>query len=262
MTPMPTQAERMRRRIALAISLLLNAAFSVVVDLAMRPQPRDFPSRSQPIQVRLIEIAESPPAPAFEPPAQPLVLLPPPTAPIRRAPRVHAITSREPVATTARVEAPPSPPPSAPPPLRLVGTDGRILLPDSMTASPSASVATTDEPPLRDAFARRNPVPYTPTRFDKYFPPVEETLGGEIVRKTTVTRTFLTPWGTQITCSASLLMFGMGGCGWGYAPQLSADEMHAMHADPPLPPPSLLPHPPESPPPASPVPNAKFSIVH
>jgi hypothetical protein len=258
MTPTSTPAERTRRRIALAISLLLNAGFIVIADLAMRPQSRDFPPRTQPIEVRLIELAAPPQAPAFEPPSQPLVLLPTPTPPPRRAAPPRAIVSfAQPAEATPRVD---TQAPSEAQPLRLVDRDGRILLPDA-AASPMASSRSlqASDAPLRDAFARRNPVPYTPTRFDKYFPPVDETLGGEIVRKTTITHTFLTPWGTQITCTT--MFFVIGGCGWGYAPQLSADEMHAMHADPPLPPSSLLPHPPETPPPPSPVPNAKFSIV-
>lgn len=62
---------------------------------------------------------------------------------------------------------------------------------------------------------------------------MRETLGGEVIRKTTLTGTWRTPWGTVVECKASLILIGIGVCTWGPAPQMTVEEMKAMHADPP-----------------------------
>jgi len=217
---------RRRRRIALAVSLLLNLMFVVALHFGTRPHGRLPPPRASALQVRLIAPLAAPsPADVVEPP-QPV---PPPVA--RRRP-VRASTQR---AERARrkPETPDATAPTEAAILDLVERDGRIRIPEMPPAPTDAPFAA----PIRgNAFARTNPVPYSPTRFDKYFPPVDETLGGEIVRKTTITHTWITPWGTQITCSTSLLFAGlMGGCSWGHAPSLTGEELRAMRADPPMP---------------------------
>jgi hypothetical protein len=66
-------------------------------------------------------------------------------------------------------------------------------------------------------------------------PSVRESLADEIVRRTTYARTWTTRSGTRIECATSLLMAGLGVCGWGVAPRATAEELRAMRADPPLP---------------------------
>lgn len=118
--------------------------------------------------------------------------------------------------------------------LRLFDVDGRVRLPGStpgdvsaVSAFPAGPLAVHDG----DPFARRNPVPYEPTRFESVWAPRDETLGGELLRKITPERTFLTPWGTQITCAWLLVL---GGCSWGYAPTATIEELQRMRADPPM----------------------------
>ncbi|HEX5122293.1 MAG TPA: hypothetical protein VFV97_03525 [Rhodanobacteraceae bacterium] len=169
----------------------------------------------------------------IEPPSvapMPVVPLP---VPIEHRPRIRA-TPR-----TLRHEPKPEPVPSERKP-QLFGLDGHILLPDEH-APTGAPNDLSPHVPKGDAFARTNPVPYEPTRFDQYFPDVRESLGGEIMRKTTLTYEWLTPWGTRWVCKSSLLLLGMGGCMWGPAPRLTADQLHAIRADPP--PSPLLPDP-------------------
>jgi hypothetical protein len=81
-----------------------------------------------------------------------------------------------------------------------------------------------------DAFARVNPVPYEPTRFNRYWPDVHESLGDEIWRKTTITYGWRTPWGTVVKCKTSLILLGVGGCGWGPAPSLTIEQLKALRA--------------------------------
>jgi hypothetical protein len=47
-------------------------------------------------------------------------------------------------------------------------------------------------------------------------------------------RTWRTPWGTQISC-AVLLVPVIGGCGWGYAPTATIEELKAMRVELPMP---------------------------
>jgi len=82
-------------------------------------------------------------------------------------------------------------------------------------------------------FRHDSPVPYAQTRFEQAFAPRDEDLGHELIRRTTVKHTWRTPWGSQITCSASMTLMFLGGCGWGLAPRATAEELRRMRADPP-----------------------------
>ncbi len=222
-----------RRRLALgiALALLLTAIEVGLFDVEMRREIArvGHPPPDAVLHVDLIE-EERPIEPPSVAPA-PLVTLP---VPIEHRPRIRA-TPR-----ASRHEPKPEPVPSERKP-QLFGLDGHILLPDEH-APTGAPDDLSPRVPKGDAFARTNPVPYEPTRFDQYFPDVRESLGGEIMRKTTLTYEWLTPWGTRWVCKSSLLLLGMGGCMWGPAPRLTADQLHAIRADPP-PPSPLLPDP-------------------
>jgi len=114
--------------------------------------------------------------------------------------------------------------PAASPPL-LVERDGRALLPDG-----SAVVAPKDGARM---FRHDSAVPYAQTRFEQAFVPRDEDLAHEFIRRTTVKHTWRTPWGSQITCAASMTIVLLGGCGWGLAPRATAEELQRMRADPP-----------------------------
>jgi hypothetical protein len=58
---------------------------------------------------------------------------------------------------------------------------------------------------------RIDPMVYEPTAFEEIWKPDQESLMGEFFRRSTVTKTFKTPWGTKVTCSWVLIV---GGCGW------------------------------------------------
>lgn len=221
-----------RRAIAagVALALFLTAIELGLFDVEMRREIARS-GHAPPDQVLHVDLIEE--ERPVEPPAvEPAPVYPVPM-PVEHRPRTRA-------AQRVPAHAPnPAPIPSQDKP-RLFGLDGHILLPDEH-APTGAPNELSQHVPKGDAFARTNPVPYQPTRFDQYFPDVRESLGGEIMRKTTLTYEWLTPWGTRWVCKSNLLLLGMGGCGWGPAPRLTADQMHAIRADPP--PVPLLPNP-------------------
>jgi hypothetical protein len=217
-----------RRAVAagIALALLITAIEVDLFDAAMRREVARV-GHAPPDRVLHVELIDekpaAPPAIDLEPP--PLLRRP---VPAERPVRAHTVRRAEPRETA------PSPTPSDERP-RLFGLDGRVLLPDRPVKD-NAPDSLSPHVARGDPFARTNPVPYEPTRFEAYFPDVRETLGGEILRKTTLTYTWLTPWGTQWTCKTSLLLLGMGGCGWGPAPRLTAEQLKAIRApDLPLP---------------------------
>jgi hypothetical protein len=107
----------------------------------------------------------------------------------------------------------------------LVDRDGRALLPgDRAPVAPKDGAA---------MFRHDSPVPYAPTRFEQAFVPRDEDLGHELVRRSTIKHTWRTPWGSRITCAASMTIVLLGGCGWGLAPRATPEELQRMRADPP-----------------------------
>lgn len=244
--------ERLRRRLAAVVALLLNLVFLIALDQVMRPMARERAlwARVEPanvLQVRLIEAVPSP-APAVEAPPMPPASEPAAAparvaAPIQRRSRarsarqveadVAAASSErnrvpeESSAPAASSRAEPSPAP------QFYDRDGRVRLPDAKafdaeTPFPQLPIVPTEGNP----FVHRSPLPYEPTRFDKYFPDVRETLGGELVRKSIVKRSGRLPWGTYVECTWILIF---GGCNWGSAPTATIEELKAMRADPPMP---------------------------
>jgi len=202
---------------AIALALLLTAIEVHLFDVAMRREIARA-GHAPPDRVLHVDLIEE--ERGIEPPAvanAPLLPLP---APLQRQPRARVAPPREHEAVPAE-RAP-----------RLFGLDGHILLPDEHAAK-NAPNALSPNIPHGDPFARANPVPYEATRFDKYFPDVRESLGGEIVRKTTVVYSWRTPWGTVWECKSSLILLGIGGCTWGPAPRLTIEELKALRADPP-----------------------------
>lgn len=210
-----------RRRLSLIVSLLLNLVFLLALHFGTAPRARFdawLPGRA--LQVRLIDPRPAlvVPAPDAEPPTTSTS-----PSPMRAAPRRAPAPART-EAPAMHAEAPPAPP------LTLFDIDGRVLI--SPTDSSDGRFPT--RPATVDTLARRNVLPYAATHFEGAWVPRDETLGGEIVRRTTSTHTWRTPWGTEIVCSATWL-FALGGCGWGFAPTAPIEELQRVRADPPMP---------------------------
>lgn len=236
----PDADDRLRRYLATFLALLLNLTFLVALDRVMRPLARErahWP-RATPddvLQVRLIEPSPPSPSPQAPEPARE------PAAPER--PRPHA---------SARTEPRALPPPVAAGPVReqaaarapsdsaesralpqFYGRDGQVRIPEAGVEPvempfPQLPIVPAEGNP----FVHRNPLPYEPTRFDRYFPDVRETLGGELVRKATVKRGGRLPGGLYVECTWVLFF---GGCAWGHPPTAPIEELKAMRADPPMP---------------------------
>jgi hypothetical protein len=205
-----------------AIGFFFTALQLALFDAGMRVELRRVQTLAPdvPIVVELL----SAPEPASPPPA---AVEPSSTQPVARNRRSRAVEAPSPPAVSG-TEAPVEPQPSAP--LQLFGRDGAVELPES-----SSSDRRTFGTPSGKPLAHDNPLPYDATRFDRMMPSVRESLGDEIVRRTTYTHTWHTRSGTRIQCATSLLMAGLGLCGWGVEPRATADELRAMRADPPMP---------------------------
>ena len=212
-----------RRAVAwgIALALMLTMIEVGLFDVAMRREIARV-GHAPPDRVLHVELIEE-----ERPLAPPVVTEPAP--PLRfPAPAQHR-------ARVARRQGPREPAPETLPRKetpRLFGLDGRVLLPEAGDGTHSGS-GMQEGSAHGDAFARTNPVPYTPTRFNSYWPDVRETLGEEIMRKTTIVYGWRTPWGTVVECKASLILLGIGGCGWGPAPRLTIEQLRAIRADPP-----------------------------
>ena len=210
------------RRIALGVLL---GAFLTTIELAgfgigMRWQiareVRHPPAA--PVQVELVDEQVLPMPPEPDVPTK-IVSPRAPTTPRRRT-QVNA--------PPVSVETPQTPM------LQLFDRDGSVRLPESPAHGEGEVAFGAHSPGPPNPFARRNPVPYAPTYFERAWVPGDESLGAELIRRTTFSHTWRTPWGTQIGCAVSLVLAVIGGCGWGYAPTATIDELKAIHADPPL----------------------------
>jgi hypothetical protein len=228
--------ERSRRHVAaLVISLGANIAFVVALVLLMRPLEHAAPhavARSDgALEVRLIEsradtssatIDSETVPPQSTPPTLPA---PTPTRPIR-APVQRVSRETAPITVAeAPIEHPPM----------LFNADGSVRLAPAATDATSASADMPARPrmPADNPLARTLPSSGRPSRFEHaWAAPEGETLAGEVGRRTTVSGSWRTPWGTQISCSWSLIV---GGCGWGRPPHVTIEELKRMRADPPPP---------------------------
>lgn len=163
------------------------------------------------------------------------------SVPIQSSARSRAATTPPAASTAPQPSAPSTLPVSAmtvvtvAPALDLYTTQGGIKLRDT-TLAPAANPDTfPSHSRLSDPLRHRDPLPYASTRFEKTWRPRDETLGDALLRKVTVSHTWRTHAGTQISCTWLLIV---GGCGWGLAPRATAEELKRMRADPPMPNPS------------------------
>lgn len=157
--------------LALTAVVLLHGLFMLLIWHEMRP-----PAVSSVVHLRLDQslqlrfVASAPaatvkPAPAMRPPPAP-------------APPTPAIRTHAPAAADAMTVQLPAPRPTRA--LRLYDRDGQPLLPAQAAGAPAAgSPALAGDTRI---MRHTDPVKYRATRFEQYFPPPDETLGGAAVR--------------------------------------------------------------------------------
>jgi hypothetical protein len=176
----PPPREPWRVRLAFGVVLALHGLFAAIAWWEMRPQPAREVVHARlddALRVRFIERArQAAPAP---PPSMPVP--PPPAVP----PPVRARPSRE--ATTASLPAPAASAPSTPAPSTPVLYDrtGQPLLPAEAASTASATPGYIQRIPQGDSRVMRHdsPVTYQATRFEGAFPPPDETILGQGVRR-------------------------------------------------------------------------------
>ncbi len=173
----------------LAITCILHALGAAMVWLALRPAPMATTAAAPGMHMRFVpvELLDAPP------PAPPLPL---PTTVVRARPHA-AVASKTPVAASASDTN-----------LTLYAPDGAPLLPAASASAPTPAYIphrpTGDMQVMRHA----DPLPYRPTRLDKYFPPPDESAGGAAVRKLSQavvkTTDISLPGGIHLKCKAVL----------------------------------------------------------
>ncbi len=186
-------------RAALALTLTLVVVLHVLFVLAlwyeMKPRPQHpavvDTDNGKALIVRLIAHASEPQA--AQPPEPPQLQLPQkpvtprPVLPPRVSPVTHEATRRDAMVVQDHEAAPaPAASVTTPPTLSLFSKDGSIRLPSTTgTAPATASTDTGQAKPADDRQIMQhdsNRMHYKATRFEKYFPPPNETAGGAVGR--------------------------------------------------------------------------------
>ncbi|WP_426687457.1 hypothetical protein [Rhodanobacter ginsengiterrae] len=159
--------------------LVLHALFALMLWYEMQPKPAQLAvahiDTDQALTVRLIDHSDTPRA--VQPPA-----LPPPTSPQRvRPPRVRPVIHEKPRRDAMVVQDHQATP--APSAISLFAKDGSVRLPPGTTggmATASAEARPADDRRIMQHDSNR--MHYKATRFEKYFPPPNETAGGAVGR--------------------------------------------------------------------------------
>jgi hypothetical protein len=179
----------------LAAVALLHVLFALIAQRSLHTSlARLTAAHDTPLQVRFVPIQLTPTPP---PPPTPM----PPTR-MRAPARPAAAAAPAPAPATAATAAAPA----SPRPLRLYTPDGRIRLP-AAAASSKAPVAGNLQ---GDTHIMRgyDPLHYQPTPFEPYFPPLDESAGGAVVRRVvdTVVKTKAIdlPRGVHLQCKTVL----------------------------------------------------------
>ena len=184
-----------RPALALALTLVsvLHALFALALWYEMQHKPQHLAvvnnDTDQALIVRLIDHSRKPrAAQPPEPPAPPETLLPSRRVLTARASLVTHEKSREDAMAVQDHEATPAPAASAATPSTtgLFAKDGSVRLP-STTGATSATASANAEPPKSSDDRQimqhdSNRMHYKATRFEKYFPPPNETAGGALGR--------------------------------------------------------------------------------
>ena len=237
----------------LVLVLVLHALFAVALWYEMQPGSRQAAAATaegdQALIVRLIDHAGKPPvAPPPEPP--PLPAQPVPSQPVPPA-RTNT-TTREPTRREAAAvqdhpaASAPTAPIAMPSATSMFGKDGSIRLPSTTATPPAPAPADDGQAKAKDDRQimqhDSNRMHYKATRFEKYFPPPNETAGGAVGRHIgdaikEITKGICDP--TKSSTAANLL------CGAPPPPASSMDRDERLN----LPPPPLVkdPNPPSAP---------------
>jgi hypothetical protein len=171
----PPPREPWRYRLAFGLVLLLHLLFGAVAWWEMQPRPaREVVHLrlDDALQVRFIE-RPRPSAPA-PPPSEPSPPVPPPPR-VRERPRQDAMT--------ASVPAPAVSTPAARP--RLFDRTGQPLLPAGAASSPAPTPGYVQRMPQGDSrvMSHDSPVKYQATRFEDDFPPPNENIVKQGIRR-------------------------------------------------------------------------------
>jgi hypothetical protein len=165
--------------LVLAVVLALHAFFALMLWNAMRPLPVD---REQPLSVRLIDVAT--PAKQLPMPTAPVMASRPPAPPEKPKPTEKPHKAL--INTSATAPAPtPVATGSKPDASQIFSADGSIRLPPEhiqYSANTPSEVKTSKPKNDRQILEHTDFTHYQPTRFNKYFPPPNETLGGAVGR--------------------------------------------------------------------------------
>jgi len=173
----------------LAFVLVLHVLFALVLWYEMQLKPLHLPVAQHDVEqamaVRLIDLPSEPPAVQPPEPPTPPKLVPPPQAP----PRVRPVTHEKPLRGAMVVqdhEAAPAPAASVAAPSSLFAKDGSVRLPP--TTQPAWPTGNAKAEPAKAADDRQimqhdlDRMHTKTTRFEKYFPPPNETAGGAVGR--------------------------------------------------------------------------------
>jgi hypothetical protein len=172
----PPPREPWRFRLVLGVVLALHVLFGSVAWWEMRPQPEREVVRvrlDDALQVRFIE--QPRPAAPVPPPSMPAPAPPAPPPPVRERPRPDAMTASLPAPAAS----------SPPAPLRLFDRTGQPLLPARATSSAAPAPGYVQRMPQGDSrvMSHDSPIKYQATRFEKGFPPPDETIVGQGIRR-------------------------------------------------------------------------------
>lgn len=156
----------------LAVVLALHALFALMLWNAMRPPSE---GREQPLRVRLIDVA-TPPKQSPSPAAPVMVTLAPATPKPKSTEKPH-----KKVIDTPATKPTPLTSGNKPDASQIFSASGSVRLPPEhiqYSANTSSEVKASKPKSDRQIMEHTDFTHYKPTRFNKYFPPPNETLGG------------------------------------------------------------------------------------
>lgn len=178
--------------LVLALVLLLHALFALVLWHEMQPKPQqqvaEAPVESeQALVVRLIDNPSKSPAAPPAPPTPPTLVPPPQVAPPRVRPVTHEKPHRDAMVVQDHEAAPaPAASVATPSASSLFAKDGSVrLAPAAPTTYATTNAKATPAKPADDRQIMQhdyNQMHTKTTRFEKYFPPPNETAGGKVGR--------------------------------------------------------------------------------
>ena len=159
----------------LAVVLVLHALFALMLWNVMRPPSED---RGRPLSVRLIGVATPPKSPQLAAVPVLVTLVPAPPAKSKSTEKPH----KQVIGAPAKKPTPaPTTSENKPDASQLFSASGSLRLPPEhiqYSANTSSEVKASRPKDDRQIMEHTDFMHYQPTRFNKYFPPPNETLGG------------------------------------------------------------------------------------